>query len=109
MPEKRPPRFPTIPEVAKELATSEAQISALVKRGDLPALKLGGRGQWRIERSKLEEFIARAYDETARVLQERGRVVVEPEIDATDLPPAVQRVIDYAPDLDYRQEEGGEA
>jgi hypothetical protein len=34
-----------------------AEISALVKRGDLVAIKLGGRGQWRIERSKLEEFI----------------------------------------------------
>ena len=50
-------RFLTIPQVAEELATSEAQISALVKRGDLVAIKLGGRGQWRIERSKLEEFI----------------------------------------------------
>ena len=33
-------RFLTIPQVAEELATSEAQISALVKRGDLPAFQV---------------------------------------------------------------------
>ncbi len=71
MPEQRRPhspatRFLTVPQVAAELATSTAQIMALVRRGHLPAIELDGRGQWRIERSKLEEFIARAYDDTAR-------------------------------------------
>jgi excisionase family DNA binding protein len=64
MPKARPLRFLNIPQVAEELATSEAQINALLKRGDLPAMKLGARGQWRIEQAKLEEFIARAYEET---------------------------------------------
>lgn len=64
-------RFLTIPQVAEELATSEAQITALVRRGDLPAIKLGGRGQWRIERAKLEEFIQRMYEETEREMRER--------------------------------------
>jgi excisionase family DNA binding protein len=67
----QPPRFLSIPQVAEELATSEAQISALVKRGDLVAIKIGGRGQWRIERAKLEEYIVRAYEETARELEDR--------------------------------------
>jgi excisionase family DNA binding protein len=66
MPDRPPLRFLTIPQIAEELSTSTAQITALVRRGDLPALKLGGRGQWRIERSKLEEFIAGAYEDTAR-------------------------------------------
>ncbi len=39
------PRFLTIPQVAEELATSQAQIMALVKRGDLAALHMDGRGQ----------------------------------------------------------------
>ena len=58
--QERPARFLTIPQVAEELATTEAQVIALLKRGDLPAIKLGGRGQWRIERSRLEEFIDKA-------------------------------------------------
>lgn len=49
-------RFLRIPQVAEELVTSEAQvIVALLKRGDLPAIKLGGRGQWRIERARRED------------------------------------------------------
>ena len=68
-PNQTPGRFLTIPQVAEELATSEAQILALVKRGDLPAIKLGGRGQWRIERAKLEAFIEQAYEDTARELR----------------------------------------
>ena len=35
------------------------------------AIKPGGRGQWRIERAKLKEFIQRAYEETERELQGR--------------------------------------
>ena len=54
-------RFLTIPQVAEELATSPAQILALIKRGELGALQIGGRGQWRIERVRLEEYIARCY------------------------------------------------
>jgi excisionase family DNA binding protein len=58
-------RFLTMQEVADELATSFSQIYHMVRSGELPAIKIGGRGQWRIERAKLEEYIARKYDETA--------------------------------------------
>jgi hypothetical protein len=37
----------------------------MVRSGELPAIKVGGRGQWRIERSRLEEYIERKYAETA--------------------------------------------
>lgn len=57
-------------DVARELATSNAQVYALVRGGHLPAIKVGGRGQWRVERSKLEEFIAKAYEDTARWVRE---------------------------------------
>ena len=36
-----------------------------VGSGDLPAIKVGGRGQWRVEASELEGYIARMYAETA--------------------------------------------
>jgi excisionase family DNA binding protein len=64
------PRFFTLEQVAKELSTSEAQIYALVRRGELTAIRLGGRGQWRVERSKLEEFIDKLYRETERYVKE---------------------------------------
>jgi len=64
------PRFFTLEQVAEELNTSVAQIYALVRRGDLTAIRLGGRGQWRVERAKLEEFIDRLYQETAQYVKE---------------------------------------
>jgi hypothetical protein len=35
-----------------------------VRSGELPAIKIGGRGQWRVEASVLEEYIANAYEQT---------------------------------------------
>jgi excisionase family DNA binding protein len=64
-------RFLTVREVAVELATSESQIESLICRGELPALDLGGLGDWRIERGKLEEFLTHAYEATAEELERR--------------------------------------
>ena len=58
------PRFLTLADVAEVLSTSSAQVYALVRRGDLPAIRIGGRGQWRVESTQLEAYIARMYDET---------------------------------------------
>jgi excisionase family DNA binding protein len=57
------PRFLTLADVAEVLSTSSAQVYALVRRGDLPAIKIGGRGQWRVESTQLESYIERMYDE----------------------------------------------
>jgi excisionase family DNA binding protein len=58
------PRFLTLADVAEMLSTSSAQVYALVRRGDLPAIKIGGRGQWRVEAEQLEAYIQRMYAET---------------------------------------------
>ncbi len=62
-------RFLQLTEVSEVLNISSAQAYALVRSGDLPAIKIGGRGQWRVETSSLEEFIARAYTETRDFVQ----------------------------------------
>jgi excisionase family DNA binding protein len=56
--------------VQDELAISASQLYALVRRGDLPAVKLGGRGQWRVERTKLEAYIAGLYADTAQFVRD---------------------------------------
>jgi excisionase family DNA binding protein len=66
------PRFLTLPDVAEILNTSLAQVTALVRRGELRALKLGGRGQWRVETSELEAFIERMYAETQQQLRQQN-------------------------------------
>jgi excisionase family DNA binding protein len=59
-----PARFLQLADVAEVLNISAAQVYALVRSGDLPAIKIGGRGQWRVEASELESYIARMYEET---------------------------------------------
>lgn len=68
------PRFLTLADVAEVLNTSSAQVYALVRRGDLPAIKIGGRGQWRVEASELESYIERAYEQTREFVEEHPYV-----------------------------------
>lgn len=55
------PRFLQLADVAEILNISGAQVYALVRRGELRGIKIGGRGQWRVEASELEAYIERAY------------------------------------------------
>lgn len=64
------PRFLTLTDVGEILNISSAQTYALVRSGELPAIQIGGRGQWRVEQSKLEEYIADAYEKTAESLKQ---------------------------------------
>lgn len=63
-------RFLTLADVAEMLNVSASQAYALVRSGDLRAIKIGGRGQWRIEESELERFIAERYEQTERFIAE---------------------------------------
>ena len=65
-----PARFLTPDQVCEELAISRSQLYALIRRGDLAAVKVGGRGQWRVERAKLEDYIARLYDATREFIEQ---------------------------------------
>jgi excisionase family DNA binding protein len=64
------PRFLLLSDVALELNVSDSQVYHMVRSGELPAIKIGGRGQWRVERARLEEYIALKYSETAEWVQE---------------------------------------
>jgi len=57
-------RFLQLTDVAEILNISSSQTYALVRSGELPAIKIGGRGQWRVERAALEDYIQRCYAET---------------------------------------------
>ncbi|AYY11350.1 DNA-binding protein [Actinobacteria bacterium YIM 96077] len=54
----------TLADVAELLNTSSAQVYALVRSGELPAMKMGGRGQWRIDPERLRQYIDRAHEQT---------------------------------------------
>ncbi|HEX5495607.1 MAG TPA: helix-turn-helix domain-containing protein [Mycobacteriales bacterium] len=72
-------RFLTLSDVAEILNISASQTYALVRSGSLPAIKIGGRGQWRVERSQLESYVDRMYDQTRQLL-------TSPQLDDTPIP-----------------------
>lgn len=74
------PRFLTLDDVAEILNVSWSQAYALVRRKELIAIQIGGRGQWRVEREQLEGYIARLYDQT------RNFVATHPFVDPADSP-----------------------
>ena len=62
----------TLADVAEQLAIKSDQVYALVRSGELPAIQIGGRNQWRVEVDELEKFIERKYAE-ARQAREKSR------------------------------------
>lgn len=57
-------RFLTLADVMEVLNISAPQAYALVRSGELPAIQIGGRLQWRIEATELEDYIQRMYRQT---------------------------------------------
>ncbi|GAB3842346.1 helix-turn-helix domain-containing protein [Nesterenkonia populi] len=55
-------KFLTLPDVAEALNISMSQTRALIRSGDIEGIQIGGRGQWRIEETKLDEYIDRQYE-----------------------------------------------
>ncbi|MEO7745910.1 MAG: helix-turn-helix domain-containing protein [Actinomycetota bacterium] len=77
-----PSRFLLLADVAEQLNISAAQAYALVRSGDLPAIKVGGRGQWRVEVSELEGYIQRMYDQTRAFVSQHPFGAVDADAEA---------------------------
>ena len=75
-------RFMLLSDVAAELNVSDSQVYHMVRSGELPAIKVGGRGQWRVERAKLEEYIEQKYAETAEWVAENPLSTTDPDAGA---------------------------
>ncbi|MDO5662845.1 MAG: helix-turn-helix domain-containing protein, partial [Brachybacterium sp.] len=65
-----PARFVPLSDVAEMLSISASQAYSLVRSGELRAIKVGGRGQWRVELTELEAYIERGYEQTEHQLAE---------------------------------------
>ncbi|HVF05942.1 MAG TPA: helix-turn-helix domain-containing protein [Frankiaceae bacterium] len=80
-------RFLQLADVAEVLNISAAQTYALVRSGELPAIKIGGRGQWRVEEAELESYIQRMYEQTREFVAAHPLVAraAEAEVSEDDL------------------------
>ena len=76
------PRFLQLADVAEVLAVSDTQVYALVRSGELRAIKLGGRGRWRVERTELQAYIDRMYDQTRAFIE--AHPFARAELDAVE-------------------------
>jgi len=76
-----PPRFLQLADVAEMLSISARQAYALVHTGELPAIQVGGRGQWRVEATELENYIQRKYAETRDMVRSRPTAVDDHAVD----------------------------
>jgi excisionase family DNA binding protein len=81
----RAERMLTVDDVATELKISARQAYALVRSGDLPAIRVGGRGQWRVERDALEEWIKEAYEATRRYIADNPPDPTDPADEADEV------------------------
>jgi excisionase family DNA binding protein len=82
-------RFLTLADVAEVLNISSGAAYALVRSGELPAIKVGRHGRWRIERAVLESYIEAKYEEARRANAWREAEfdgVLEPTFGAPDSP-----------------------
>lgn len=65
------PRFLTLTDVAETLQISMAQTRAMVRSGELPAIQIGGRGQWRVDQVRFDEFIEQKHQEQQNLARAR--------------------------------------
>ena len=59
-------RFLTLADAAEILAVDVATVDELIRSGELPAIRVGASGPWRIERVQLEVWIEIQYEETRK-------------------------------------------
>ena len=59
-------RFLTLADAAQLLNITTKQAYDLVHTGELPAIRVGAAGHWRVERSVMESYIDAKYEETRR-------------------------------------------
>jgi prophage regulatory protein len=64
------PRLLTLEDVATYLSVSVPQVYALVCSGGLTAVKIGGRGIWRVDRRQLDAYVDRLHEEAISRSQE---------------------------------------
>lgn len=55
------PKFLPLETVINVLSISRSQAYAFVRHRDLPAIQVGGRGQWRVDVKDFHAYIDRRY------------------------------------------------
>jgi excisionase family DNA binding protein len=74
-------RFLTVADTAEILNVEVGDVVGLIRSGELPAIRVGTVGRWRVERPVLETYIESMYEETRRrALWEQSEFANLPEL-----------------------------
>ena len=60
------PQAPLADRLGAEAAMA---LVDLVRSGELPAIQVGGRGQWRVEKARFDQWIEKRHQETAEAVR----------------------------------------
>lgn len=60
-------RFLSVADAAEILNISVTSAYALVRSGELPAIRIGAGGQWRIEATAIDAYVDARYEEERRI------------------------------------------
>lgn len=68
---RAPRQFRTLEDLCAIFSISKAQAYALVRGGDIRAIRVGGNNHWRIEDAEIEAYIQRAYEHASAEVAKR--------------------------------------
>lgn len=74
-------RFLTVADTAQQLNISVSSAYSLLRSGEIAAIRIGNGGQWRVEQSAIDDFVAARYEE-----ERRTRLWERPAQDLLDEP-----------------------
>lgn len=73
------PKFLKPDEVAEILSVTVSQVYVLMRTGQLPAVKIGRRGVWRVSPEALEAYVAELHVDAGRRREERRAAGADPD------------------------------
>jgi excisionase family DNA binding protein len=72
-------RFLTVEQVAEELNVGLPLVRGLLRTGELRGIQIGARGLWRVATADLEDYISKAYSQTASKVASGELAEADPE------------------------------
>ncbi|MDR5699831.1 helix-turn-helix domain-containing protein [Agromyces aerolatus] len=88
-------RFLTVAEAAELLSVEVTTVDGLIRSGELPAIRVGDTGPWRVELTQLQLWIQDRYEDTRRHAQwQEGEFATVLDLSAAGSPPPRLRPVD---------------
>lgn len=86
-------RFLTLADAAELLSVDIPTIDGLIRSGELPAIRVGDTGPWRVELAQLQLWIQDRYEDARRHTQwHEGEFAAVVDLSAAGTPPRLRPI-----------------